>query len=157
MLGHRDPGPEAKKLELGTTTIADLTPTVQQLLVRRWFRIQKQDFARGDASAAELARDIQERAWLLALAANLLMLTAMCAIYSDGGKLPQDRHQLYDRIVENILTKRYDATSRRDRVRFELGAIAHAMHTGEALGARHPEPLAEATFDEAEMALKRDQ
>ena len=72
------------------------------------------------------------------------------------GRLPQDRHQLYDRIVDGVLTKRYNDTRRRDRVRFELGAIAHAMHTGEALGVHHIEPMAEVTFDEAEMALKQE-
>lgn len=145
------------RLGLQSAPIADLPSGLQGLLARRWFRIQHQDAHKGDRSADDLMRDIGEREWLRPLAANPLMLTAMCAIYSDGGKLPQDRHQLYDRVVDSVLTKRYAETKRRGRVRFELGAIAHAMHTGEALGVRHPEPLAQATFDEAEMALKRDQ
>jgi len=147
---------EAKRVGLEAAPIADLPSELQQVLARRWFRIQKQDAERGDASAEDLTRDITERDWLRPLAANPLMLTAMCAIYSDGGKLPQDRHQLYDRIVDSVLTKRYADPIRRGRVRFELCAIAHAMHTGDVFGPRHPEPLPQATFDEAELALRKD-
>lgn len=111
---------EIEKLGLRVAQIGDLPSELQGLLARRWFRIQKQDAARGDASAADLMRDIGQRDWLQPLAANPLMLTAMCAIYSDGGKLPQDRHQLYDRIVDSVLTKRYLDPKRRARVRFEL-------------------------------------
>lgn len=147
---------EIKKLGLSVAQISDLPSELQDLLARRWFRIQKQDASRGDASADDLIRDIGQRDWLQPLAANPLMLTAMCAIYSDGGKLPQDGHQLYDRIVDSVLTKRYLDPKRRARVRFELCAIAHAMHTGEGLGVQHGQPLPQATFDEAELALRGD-
>lgn len=144
------------RLGLDQAPIADLPDEIQELLARRWFRIQKQDAVKGDATAEALVRDIRDREWLRPLAANPLMLTAMCAIYSDGRRLPQDQHQLYDRIIDSVLTKRCPETRRRDRVRFELGAIAHAMHDGKVLGVRHPEPIAQATFDEAEMALRGD-
>jgi formylglycine-generating enzyme required for sulfatase activity len=147
---------DVARLGLRVAPIADMPAPLQNVLVRRWFRIQKQDRDKGDASAADLLRDLSERDWLRPLAANPLMLTAMCAIYSDGGRLPQDRHQLYDRIVDGVLVKRYAEIKRRTRVRFELGVIACAMHTGDALGAEHPEPLAQATFIEAELALKTD-
>jgi formylglycine-generating enzyme required for sulfatase activity len=147
---------ETRRIGLDIAPIQDLPRVLQAALATRWFRIQMQDVEKGDKSADELMLDVREREWLQPLAANPLMLTAMCAIYSDGGKLPQDRHQLYDRIVDSVLTKRYDDTRRRARARFELCAIAHAMHTGDALGHPHTEPLAEATFDEAELALRKD-
>lgn len=150
-------GDEIQKVGLSVAQISDLPDDLQALLVGRWFRIQKRDADRGDASADHLMSDIRDRDWLQPLAANPLMLTAMCAIYGDGGKLPQDRHQLYDRIVDSVLTKRYADPKRRARVRFELCAIAHAMHTGEGLGVQHSEPLPQATFDEAELALRADQ
>ena len=62
-----------------------------------------------------------------------------------------------DRIVDSVLTKRYPDTRRRDRARFELGAIAYAMHTGESLGTAQAAPMTDATFDEAELALEQDQ
>ena len=148
---------EVRSLGLRSAPIADLPSALQDLLARRWFRIQTQDPVKGDRSADDLVRDVNTREWVQPLAANPLMLTAMCAIYGDGGRLPQDRHQLYDRIVDSVLTKRYSDTRRRDRARFELGAIANAMHTGEALGVRHAEPMTDATFDEAELALKQDE
>jgi formylglycine-generating enzyme required for sulfatase activity len=148
---------EVNLLGLRSAPIASLPSVLQAFLARRWFRIQTQDPVKGDRIAGDLVRDVDERPWIQPLAGNPLMFTAMCAIYGDGGRLPQDRHQLYDRIVDSVLTKRYTDTRRRDRARFELGAIAYAMHTGEALGARHAEPLTDATFDEAELALKQDQ
>ncbi len=148
---------EIRNLGLRSAPIAALPEALQTLLARRWFRIQAQDADKGDRSADDLMRDINARDWVQPLATNPLMLTAMCAIYGDGGRLPQDRHQLYDRVVETVLAKRYGDTKRRDRARFELGAIAYAMHTGEELGSRHAEPMTAATFDEAELAIKRDQ
>src|SRR5204862_5072866 len=121
---------EIARLRLRSAPIGDLPGPLQRLLVRRWFRLRKQDAEKGDSSADDLTRDIAAREWLQPLDANPLMLSAMCAIYADGGRLPQDRHQLYERIVDSVLTRRYSDTRRRDRVRFELGAIAHAMHTG---------------------------
>ena len=67
---------------------------LQALLARRWFRIQTQNPVKGDRSADDLVHDIEAREWIRPLASNPLMLTAMCAIYGDGGRLPQDRHQL---------------------------------------------------------------
>ncbi|MFN8059106.1 MAG: SUMF1/EgtB/PvdO family nonheme iron enzyme [Vicinamibacterales bacterium] len=148
---------EFNRLGLEEAPIADLPGDMQQLLVRRWFRIQKQDAEKGDVQAADLTRDIGEREWLQPLAANPLMLSAMCAIYSDGGRLPQDRHQLYDKIVESVLTKRYPDPNRRSHARFELGAIAYAMHTGDAFGTAHTAPAPQATIHEAETALAKDE
>ena len=148
---------EVRNLGLRSAPIAGLPKTIQSLLARRWFRIQTQDQDKGDRSADDVMRDIDAREWVQPLAANPLMLTAMCAIYGDGGRLPQDRHQLYDRVIDTVLTRRYSDTRRRDRARFELGAVAYAMHTGEGLGSRHAEPMTHATFDEAELALRQDQ
>lgn len=42
-----------------------------------------------------------------ALAANPLLLTAICIIYGEGKQLPKDKHDLYHRIVNTSLYSRY--------------------------------------------------
>ena len=62
----------------------------------------------------------------------------MCVIYHEGKRLPKDKHDLYERIVDNVLHNRY----RNDMIELEmarehLSVVAYGMHTGEGLGASH--------------------
>jgi formylglycine-generating enzyme required for sulfatase activity len=146
---------EVARLGLDSSPIDDLPAGLQRHLARRWFRIEQEDAKSADASASRLMLDIGGRQWLQPLAANPLMLTAMCAIYRDGQKLPEDRHELYERIVDGMLTKRYSDPAERAAVRAALCAVAHAMHVG-VHGRDRVEPLRLASYGEAEIALRKN-
>ena len=52
-----------------------------------------------------------------------------------GGRLPDDRLELCDRVVDNVLYHRYGRSKRDiDVARARLAVIAHGMHTGWGLG-----------------------
>ena len=61
-----------------------------------------------------------------------MLLTALCVLYDSGGRLPEDRYDLYKSIVSGVLHNRYPGDAReRDPVERRLEAIALGMHTGE--------------------------
>ena len=69
-----------------------------------------------------------------------MMLTALCVLWDSGGRLPEDRYELYRRIVGNVLFHRFrDEVRQREPARARLEAIAHGMHVGdEEFAAREP-------------------
>ena len=84
----------------------------------------------GAETAADLFANIDSQPWLVELAANPLLLTAMCIVFDEGKRLPQDKHELYERVVATVLYSRYQDPADIDKVKRELGVIAYGMHTG---------------------------
>jgi hypothetical protein len=146
---------EGRKLALRPAPIDDLTAAGQALLVRRWFHILADDPAAGAALGQEMLDHLSGRAELEPLAANPMLLTAMCIIYHQGKRLPQDRYDLYTRILDLVLYNRYHYDPAvLDLVRNRLSVLAHGMHTGTGLDEERSTPHAEATYDELDHMLQ---
>ena len=83
-----------------------------------------------------------------------MLLTALCVRYGEGRPLPQDRHDLYDKLVNNVLFNRYrDADNERAAVRGGLDAIALGMHTGSGIQLQRVTPEAAVSMEEVERLL----
>jgi predicted NACHT family NTPase len=135
-------------------SIESLPDELQTLLVQRWFRVLADTEEAAQTTARDMQAHLAEHRWLEPLTANPLLLTAMCIIYDEGKRLPQDKHDLYDRIIDTVLHGRYRDPVAKDAARNRLGVIAHGMHTGEGLGEARTTPQAEATYAEIERMLK---
>jgi formylglycine-generating enzyme required for sulfatase activity/predicted MPP superfamily phosphohydrolase len=129
--------------------------------ISRWFRaVSGQAAGFGDANAADMITDIREHEHAAIFTENPLLLTALCIFYLVGGKrIPDQRADLYDRIVGNLLYRRFHDPADREkvnRVREFLMLLAFSMHerntrsidAGEAAGfleqtcpRRHDEPV----------------
>ena len=68
------------------------------------------------------------------------LLTALCVLYDNDGRLPEDRDQLYKSIVSLVLRSRYPRDARDCASRGRPEAIAHGMHTGEPDGPKRKDP-----------------
>ncbi len=139
---------------LSPMSIESLPAELQTLLMQRWFRVLADTKETGQTTARDMQAHLAEHRWLKPLTANPLLLTAMCIIYDEGKRLPQDKHDLYDRIIDTVLHGRYRDPVAKDAARNRLGVIAHGMHTGEGLGEARTTPQAEATYAEIERMLK---
>ncbi len=150
---------QRRALGLPHAPIDALDAELQQLLVRRWFYRLSEDHAQGLKTADEMVQHVRAQPGLGELAANPLLLSSMCIIYDEGKRLPQDRYELYDRIVDTVLHKRYPPVRERVSViRGRLGAVALGMHTGGGPeGPRaSPEPVAsDAEIDETLKAYRQ--
>ncbi len=141
---------DVTRFGLRSAHIEDLPNAVQRLLAERWFYLAEESMDTARDKAAELFGHIDARDGLDDLVANPLLLTAVCVIYNEGGRLPQDKYDLFSRIVDSTLYRRFEKV---DIVRARLGVIAHGMHTGESLGESRESPEAEVTWDEIERML----
>jgi hypothetical protein len=125
------------------------------LLVQRWFHVLAATSVAGAATAQDMLAHLQGRAELEPLVANPMLLTAMCIIYHQGNRLPQDKYDLYDRIVDNVLYNRYEHDPMLiDLVRNRLSVLAHGMHLGPGPDEQWSTPRAEATYAELDRMLQ---
>ena len=147
---------EVRRLGLRSVAIADLDGPLQELLVGRWFDALSPDAEPGAQKAAEMRAHLAERAEVSPLVSSPMLLTALCVIFNQGKRLPRDKHELYDRILDNVLHNRYlDEQQEIPLVRNRLSVIAYGMHTGSGLDEDRETPQAEATTAEIERMIQR--
>ena len=139
-----------RTLGLPRAPLEPLPEPLQHLFVTRWFHtLDQPDLAAG------LIATIQGRDDLSGLAGNPMLLTALCVIYGNGRRLPQDRYHLYQKIIDNVLYNRYPGDARqREPVKARLEAIAYGMHTGADLDEDRQTPSPEAGETEIERLLR---
>lgn len=130
--------------------VLELLPREERpdLFVARWFHTL------GKAEKTkDLIATINDRDDLAPLAENPMLLTAICVLYDNGGRLPEDRYQLYKSIVEGVLHNRYSGdTKEREPVERRLEAVALGMHLGDT-GQPRLTPAAEISWFEVERLL----
>jgi Sulfatase-modifying factor enzyme 1 len=138
-----------RKLGLPQAPLVPLPEPLQDLFVARWFH------ALGKTEQTDgLIATIRERDDLGPLAENPMMLTALCVLWDSGGRLPEDRYELYRRIVGNVLFHRFrDEVRQREPARARLEAIAHGMHVGDRESPRDS-PAAEISYREIDHILR---
>ncbi len=138
------------RLRLPAAALEPLPRALQDLFVSRWFHTL------GKVEVIpELIATIRSRDDLAPLVENPMLLTALCVLYDNGGRLPDDRYDLYKSIVAGVLHNRYpgDASEREPALR-RLEAIALGMHEGEAASPRTI-PAPEFSWVEVEQWLAR--
>ncbi|MBV5272602.1 MAG: metallophosphoesterase, partial [Lamprocystis purpurea] len=143
---------DLRRLALPGAPLAALDADLQPLFIQRWYAAA--DPAQGAEKAGGLIDHLADRPDLQELKRNPMLLTALCVRYNEGRRLPQDRHDLYDKLVNNVLFNRYrGADNERAAVRGRLGAIALGMHTGAALQMQRVTPEAAVSLEEVERIL----
>ena len=76
--------------------------------IYKWFRVVSgQAEGRAKATAAEMIDDIKNNEHVKVFTGNPLLLTAVCILYLDNQRLPDQRAELYRRIVDNLLYRRF--------------------------------------------------
>ncbi len=136
------------RLGLPRAELEPLPDKLQDLFVTRWFACLKKPRQTKDLIATIRGRDD-----LAPLAGNPMLLTALCVLYDNGGRLPEDRYDLYRSIVDGVLYSRYPGDAKeREPVARRLEAIALGMHVGEDRQPRAT-PAAEVSWAEVERRL----
>ena len=75
----------------------------------KWFEhIYDQDSRIGKKTAIEMIGDMCDHQYIKELITNPLMLTANCILYFDGRRLPEQKSELYQKFIDNLLHRRFD-------------------------------------------------
>jgi formylglycine-generating enzyme required for sulfatase activity/predicted MPP superfamily phosphohydrolase/energy-coupling factor transporter ATP-binding protein EcfA2 len=76
--------------------------------VSDWFRVVSgQAEGLAEMTTSEMIRDIEANPYVSVFTQNPLLLTAVCILYLDNKRLPDQRAELYLRIVDNLICRRF--------------------------------------------------
>ncbi len=88
--------------------IDPLTPDKVQEFIRKWFQtVFSQTDGTVKVTADDLIHDTEQHDHIQEFTRNPLLLTAVCILYLDSRRIPDQRAELYDRIVDNLLYRRF--------------------------------------------------
>jgi formylglycine-generating enzyme required for sulfatase activity/predicted MPP superfamily phosphohydrolase/energy-coupling factor transporter ATP-binding protein EcfA2 len=120
--------------------------------ISRWFRAvsgQARGFA--DLTAGDMISEIRLHEHAAVFIRNPLLLTALCIFYLVGGKrIPDQRADLYDRIVTNLLYRRFHDSLAPERVNQVQEFLMHLAYTMQTRNVKSIEPY------EAKEVLKQE-
>jgi formylglycine-generating enzyme required for sulfatase activity/predicted MPP superfamily phosphohydrolase len=86
--------------------------------IRKWFRaVSWKATELAKVTAEDLLADIGSHEHIAVFTQNPLLLTAVCVLYLAGKRIPDQRADLYDRIVENLLWRRFHNPADPEKVR----------------------------------------
>jgi formylglycine-generating enzyme required for sulfatase activity len=101
--------------------------------IRQWFRVVSgQTTGLAEETAVEMTGDIEVNEYVSVFTQNPLLLTAVCVLYLDNKRLPDQRSELYCRIVDNLLYRRFHRRNdpgRVSRIEDYLKSLAFKMMT----------------------------
>ena len=140
---------DRRRLGLSVAELAELPDPLQDTFIRRWYAAA--DPPKASQKAGGLLQHLAEREELRELRQNPMLLTALCIMWDQGQRLPQDFYQLYDALVGQVLYKRYFDPNEQYRARFRLEAVALGMHRG--IAKRRATPAPEVNNDEIDRHL----
>ncbi len=107
--------------------INTLNPHQIRLFIEKWFAyLYPGPYGPGRKNAEAMIADIRVHPATHALTDNPLMLTAVCILYHDDKALPDQRAELYQKFVDNMLYRRFAEDPQ--QVRDFLAALAFRMH-----------------------------
>jgi predicted NACHT family NTPase len=95
-----------------------------------WFReICGRATGVADRTAGEMIADVGLNEYVSVFTQNPLLLTAVCILYQDNKRLPEQRADLYGRVVANLLYRRFLDPNDADKLyNFELYLMKLAFH-----------------------------
>ncbi len=100
--------------------LQDIEPLDQEKIagfITDWFReVCGKSKGIAEKSAVELIGDISSNEYVSVFVQNPLLLTAVCILYQDNKKLPDQRADLYGRVVDSLLCRRFIDLSDPDSV-----------------------------------------
>nr|CBH39249.1 hypothetical protein, calcineurin-like phosphoesterase, NACHT domain, and DUF323 family [uncultured archaeon] len=100
--------------------------------IPKWFRaVSGQATGLADLTAHDMIADIRPHGHVAVFTQNPLLLTAVCILYSVGKRIPEQRSDLYDRIVANLMYRRFHDPAEPDKssvVLEYLMRLAFEMH-----------------------------
>jgi formylglycine-generating enzyme required for sulfatase activity/calcineurin-like phosphoesterase family protein/energy-coupling factor transporter ATP-binding protein EcfA2 len=85
--------------------------------IRKWFRaVSGKATGLADLTAEDMISDIVFHEHISVFTQNPLLLAAVCVLYLVGKRIPEQRADLYDRIVENLLWRRFHDPAEPEKV-----------------------------------------
>jgi hypothetical protein len=109
--------------------INNLSKEQIETFIGNWFKyIYPAESGLDVKTAGEVIGEIRAHLSISKLLETPLMLTAICILYHNGGRLPEQRAELYKKFVDNLIFKRFDDP---ENVLSLLMRLAFTIHSKE--------------------------
>ncbi|NIM17712.1 MAG: SUMF1/EgtB/PvdO family nonheme iron enzyme [Candidatus Aminicenantes bacterium] len=93
------------------TDIHDIEPLNRRMVedfIKKWFKaVSGMAKGVGEVTAGGMLSDISQHEHISVFTQNPLLLTAVCILYQDGKRIPDQRADLYNRIIDNLVHRRF--------------------------------------------------
>ncbi|MCL6591200.1 MAG: SUMF1/EgtB/PvdO family nonheme iron enzyme [Firmicutes bacterium] len=118
LLTGRPHGISGKVIECFGKFLHDIHPLDQPKIeefIRKWFRVVSgQATGLANVTAEDMVADTRHHEYIATFTQNPLLLAAVCVLYQARKRIPEQRADLYNRIVENLLWRRFHDPARPD-------------------------------------------
>jgi len=110
-----------KVVEKFGETIQDIEPLNNkniEAFIIKWFRaVSVKGKVRADLTSGDMINDVRLHEYVSVFTQNPLLLTGICILYIvSGQRIPEQRSDLYDRIVENLLYRRFHDPQKPEKI-----------------------------------------
>lgn len=111
LLTGRPHGVEGLAMTHFGNELHDIEPLKKRMTVDfifKWFRaVSGRATGLGEVTAEGMISDINQHEHISRFTQNPLLLTAVCILYQDGKRIPDQRADLYNRIIDNLIARRF--------------------------------------------------
>lgn len=108
-----------KRVEINSLNLAQV-----ELFIGKWYRFDHELQAKGKTPSVILG-EIKDHPNVEELITTPLMLTAVCILYHYDKKLPEQRADLYEKVISNLIYKRFSNPTEVLRFLMELACEVH--------------------------------
>jgi formylglycine-generating enzyme required for sulfatase activity/predicted MPP superfamily phosphohydrolase len=113
---HGAAGPAASHFKGDLHDIEPLDNPKVEDFIKKWFKaVSGRARGVGEVTAGAMLADIRQHEHIYLFTQNPLLLTAVCVLYHDGKRIPEQRAELYNRIIDNLIYRRFHDPARPDR------------------------------------------
>ncbi len=92
----------------GLQDIEPLDDRLSANFIKKWFgAVSGRANGLGDVTAEGMIADIRSNERIAVFTGNPLLLTAVCILYQDGKRIPEQRADLYNRVIVNLISRRF--------------------------------------------------
>ncbi len=96
--------------------IEPISEKMASAFIAKWFSaVALQATGAAKITSQNLVSDIRKHEHISVFTQNPLLLTAVCILYQDGKQIPEQRAELYNRIIDNLLYRRFHDPAQPDR------------------------------------------
>jgi len=92
----------------GLQDIEPLDDRLSANFIKKWFgAVSGRAEGLGTVTAEGMIADIRSNERIAVFTGNPLLLTAVCILYQDGKRIPEQRADLYNRVIVNLISRRF--------------------------------------------------
>ncbi|MCP5106103.1 MAG: hypothetical protein GY950_22145, partial [bacterium] len=97
--------------------------------ITQWFKaVSGRASGLGEATAEGMIADIRQHEHIFVFTQNPLLLTAVCILYQDGKRIPDQRADLYNRIIDNLINRRFHDPAQPEKENEVLEFLMHLAY-----------------------------